>query len=107
VLWNAIEDTLGLPFQMMRKILKPYFNKYVLANNVLQESHDTAKGDLFGDPDNNVRYAYTIAKAIQQMGHTVKVIFTDRYKTMQTVNAIVLKKEMDRKRVAKSSIKHV
>ena len=47
---------------MMRKILKPYFNKYVLANNVLQESHDTAKGDLFGDPDNNVRYAYTIAK---------------------------------------------
>jgi len=38
------------------------------------------------------------------MGHTVKVIFTDRCKTMQTVNAIVLKEEMDRKNAAKSSI---
>ncbi len=54
VLWNAIEDTPGLPYQAMRKILKPHFNKYVLTNNVLQEAHDTAKGDLFGDPDNNV-----------------------------------------------------
>ncbi len=30
VLWNAIEDTPGLPYQMMREILKPYFNEYVL-----------------------------------------------------------------------------
>jgi hypothetical protein len=36
---------------MMHEILKPYFNKYVLTNNVLQEAYDTAKGDLFGDPD--------------------------------------------------------
>jgi hypothetical protein len=39
---------------MMCKILKPYFNKYVLTNNVLQETRDTAKGDLFGDLDDNV-----------------------------------------------------
>jgi hypothetical protein len=65
VLQNAIEDTPGLPYQMIRKILKQYFNKYVLTNNVLQEAHDTAKGDLFGDLDNNVQYAYAIAKAIQ------------------------------------------
>jgi hypothetical protein len=77
VLWNAIEETPGLQYQMMHEILKPYFNKYVLTNNVLQEARDTAKGDLFGDPDNNVRYAYTVAKAIQQMGHTVEVIFTN------------------------------
>jgi hypothetical protein len=44
----------GLPNQMMCKILKPNFNEYVLANNFLQEALDTAKGDLFGDPDDNL-----------------------------------------------------
>jgi hypothetical protein len=39
---------------MMRKILKPYFNAFLLTNNVLQEDLDTAKGDLFGDPDDNI-----------------------------------------------------
>jgi hypothetical protein len=77
VLWNAIEETPGLPYQTIHKILKPHFNEYVLTNYVLQEACDTAKGDLFGDPDNSVRYAYAIAKAIQQMGHTIKVIFTN------------------------------
>jgi hypothetical protein len=101
---NAIEDTPGLPYQMMHEILKPYFNKYVLTNNVLQEACDTAKEDLFGDPDDNVQYAYAIAKAIQHMGHTIEIIFTDQRTTMKTVNAIVLKEEMDRKQAAKLSM---
>ncbi len=62
---------------MMHEILKPYINEYVLTNNFLQEACDTAKGDLFGDPDENVEYAYAIANAIQQMGHTVEVVFTN------------------------------
>ncbi len=57
VLWNSIEDTPGLPYQMMHEILKLYFNAYVLTNNFLQEARDTAKGDMFGDPDDNVQYA--------------------------------------------------
>jgi hypothetical protein len=38
------------------------------------------------------------------MDHTVEVIFTDQRETMQTVNAIVLKEEMDRQKAAKSSM---
>jgi hypothetical protein len=38
------------------------------------------------------------------MDHTIKVIFTNQRTTMQTVNAIVLKEEMDRKKAAKSSM---
>ncbi len=104
MLWNTIEDTPGITYQMMHKMLKPYFNAYVLINNALQETCDSAKGDLFGDPDDNVRYAYAIANAIEQMGHTVNLIFTDRHNTMQTVKAIVLKEEMDRKKAAKLSM---
>jgi hypothetical protein len=90
---------------MMHKILNPYFNEYVSTNNVLQEACDTAKGDLFlGDPDDNVQYTYAIAKAIQQMSHTIKIIFTNQRTTMKTVNAIVLKEEMDRKKATKLSM---
>jgi hypothetical protein len=64
VLWNAIEDTPGLPYRMMRKMLKPYFSKYVLTNNFLQEACDTAKGNLFGDLDKNDQYTYAITKAM-------------------------------------------
>jgi hypothetical protein len=35
------------------------------------------------------------------MGHTIEVVFTNRGTTMKTVNAIVLKEEMDRKKAAK------
>ena len=101
VLWNAVEDTPGLTYQMMHEILKPYINKYVLTNNVLQEACDTAKGDLFDDLDKNIKYAYAIANAIQQMGHTVEVVFINRRTTMKTVNAILLKEEMGRKKAAK------
>ncbi len=103
MLWNAIEDTPGLPYQMMRKILKPYLNAYVLTNNVLQEACDTAKGDLFGDLDENVQYAYAIKEAIQGMGHTINLIFTNRRKTTKTVNAIVLSENMDKKKATKES----
>jgi hypothetical protein len=38
------------------------------------------------------------------MGHTIDLIFTDRRKTMKTVNAMVLKEKMDRKKAAKQSM---
>jgi len=54
LLWNATEETLGLSYQIMHKLLKPHVNEYTLTNNFLQEACDAAKGDIFGDPDNNV-----------------------------------------------------
>jgi hypothetical protein len=38
------------------------------------------------------------------VGHTVKVIFNDQRETMQTVNSIVLKEEMERQKAAKSGM---
>ncbi len=53
---------------MMHKILKWYFNKYALSNNVLQEGCDKVNKDLFGNPEENLQYAYAIAKAIEEKG---------------------------------------
>ncbi len=49
-------------------------------------------------------YAYATGKAIEETGHTVNLIFTNRRKTMKTVNALVLKEEMDRKKADKQSM---
>jgi hypothetical protein len=78
---------------MMHEIMKPYFNKYALSNNILQEGHNKAKVDQFGYLKEDVQNAYAIAKAIDEMGHTVNLIFTDRSKTMKTVNALDLKRK--------------
>jgi hypothetical protein len=77
VLQTTIKETPGLPYQMMHEILKPYFNEYTLLNNILQEGCEKAKVDLFGDPEENVKYTYAIAKAIEEMGLTVELIFTN------------------------------
>jgi hypothetical protein len=58
--------------------------------------------DLFGDQEDNVKYTYTIAKAIEEVGHTLELIFTNLCATMKTVNALVLKEELlDRLKVQK------
>ncbi len=54
LLWNTIEESPGLPYQIMPELLKPHVKEYPLTNNVLQEAHHAAKGGLFGDPDNNI-----------------------------------------------------
>jgi hypothetical protein len=57
--------------------------------------------DLFGNPEENFKCAYAIAMAIEEMGHTVELIFTNQCKTMKSVNAILLKEALDRKKVEK------
>jgi hypothetical protein len=104
VLRTAIEETPRLLYQIMHEILKPYFNEYALSNNVLQEGCDKAKEELFGNPEENIQYIYSCAKAIEEMGRTVDLIFTNRCKTMKTVNALILKEEMDRKKADKQSM---
>ncbi len=40
----------------MRSLCENYVNTNALTDNILQEARNTAKFDLFGDPDNNVKY---------------------------------------------------
>ena len=72
-----------------------------MTNNILQDACDFVKVDLSGDPEDNVKYMYAIAKAIEEMGHIVQLLFTDRRAMLQTVRAIVLKEELDRLKLEK------
>ncbi len=77
MLQTAIKGITRLLYQLMHEILKPYFNEYALLNDILQESWEKAKVDLFGNPEENVKYSYAIVKAIEEMGHTANLIFTN------------------------------
>ncbi len=35
VLWITIKEMLGLPYQMMREVLKPYINEYAMTDKIL------------------------------------------------------------------------
>ncbi len=106
LLWTAIKEAPGLPCQMIWEILKPYMNDYTMTNNILQDARDFAKVDLFSQPEDNVKYTYTIAKVIEEMGHILKLIFTDRHATLQTVGMIVFKEELDRLKLEKQMMSH-
>jgi hypothetical protein len=45
-----------------------------------------------------------LLRQLRKRGHTVDLIFTARHKTMKTVNALVFKKEMDRKKADMQSM---
>jgi hypothetical protein len=69
-------------------------NPYAVTNNIIQDARDHAKADLFGKPDENIRYAYTIQQAIQDMGHVCELIVTGRHDVIRNFQVIVLKEEL-------------
>jgi hypothetical protein len=63
-------------------------------NNILQDAHNHTKADLFGKPDDNIRYAYAVQQAIQDMGHVCDLIFTGCCDVIQMVQTVVIKEEL-------------
>ncbi len=78
----------------MSEVIWDYVNHYAVTNNILQDARNHTKADLFGKPDNNIRYAYTVQQAIQDMGHVCDLIFTGRHDVIQMVWAVILKEEL-------------
>jgi hypothetical protein len=79
LLRGTIEDCPGVLYHVMSEVIRDYVNRYVVTNNILQDARDHAKADLFGKPDNNIRYAYAIQQAIRDMGHVCNLIFTGQH----------------------------
>ncbi len=57
-----------------------------MTSNILQDAFDFAKVDLFGQLEDNVKYTCAIAKAIEEMGHIVELIFIDTVRLTSIVH---------------------
>jgi hypothetical protein len=78
----------------MSEVIQDYVNPYTVTNNILQDACNHAKADLFGKLDDNIRYAYAVQQAIQDMVHVCDLIFTGRHDVIRMVRAVVLKEEL-------------
>ncbi len=85
LLCSTIEDCPGITYPVMSEVIQDYVNPYAVTFNILQDARSNAKADLFGKPDDNIRYAYAIQQAIQDMGHVCDLIFTGHHDVIQMV----------------------
>jgi len=66
----------------------------LISDNVLQQSWDWAKFQLFGDPNNNVTYCEGVMEAIIGMGHSCELLFNDRRNVIRTLCSSVVREEI-------------
>jgi hypothetical protein len=104
IIANAVEETPGISYQMMREILKPYANNYAITDNILQDGRDQAELERFGVPEDNVQFAHGEFSKLKAMGHKVILLYTDRAQTLKNVSAVVLLEELERKKKEKMSM---
>ena len=74
----------------MRSLIKNHANPNLITDNIFQEARDTAKFDLFGDADDNVKYCEAVRDAIIAMGHSCKLIFADRRDVIRKLQMTLL-----------------
>jgi hypothetical protein len=104
IIANAVEETPGISYQMIREILSPFVNDYALTDNILQDGRHLAKVERFGVPEDNVQFAHGVFTELTAMGHEVFFLYTDRAKTLKNVSAVVLLEELERKKKEKISM---
>ena len=104
IIANAVEETPGISYQMIREILSPFANDYALTDNILQDGRDMAKVERFGVPEDYVQFAHGVFTELTAMGHEVFFLYTDRAQTLKNVSAVVLLEELERKKKEKMSM---
>ena len=97
ILRSHLETCPGMSYVHMRSLCENYVNTNALTDNIHQEARDTAKLDLFGDADNNVKYCHAMRDAIVALGHTCKLIFANRRDVMSKLQTTVLLEELKRR----------
>ena len=100
LLRKTVADCPGASYRVMSEVIRDYVNEYAITNNILQDARDHAKKNIFGEAEDNVKYAYALRESLQQKGHVCELIFTSRREVIRTIRAVVIKEELDRRELA-------
>ena len=74
-----LETCPGMTYRHIHDLTSYHANPRCTTDYILQEACDSAKLDFFGIPSENVMYAEAIQEAIQEMGHSCKLVFANRH----------------------------
>ena len=92
-----LETSPGMSYKLMRHQLGNYVNHSNITDNLLQKARDTAKWELFGDPNDNVMYAEGIKNALICMGHKRELFYLDHWEVLCHVRVVVVEEEIKRR----------
>jgi len=57
IIRGAVADNPGITYQSIHEIMKPYAKAFTLTDSIIRDGKDLAKNELFGNADDNVKYA--------------------------------------------------
>ena len=96
---NHIIIILGMPTKELRKILEPYGYEYAFTDSLISDARSKAKLDLFGQPEDNVKYASGVASEMKRMGHFVELVYCRRSKVISKLGHVVIAEEVFHRKV--------
>jgi hypothetical protein len=83
--------------------LKSYGRDYLLMESVLNKACCSARMELFGTPESNVKYADNIQEELRKRGHIIQMKYSNRRETLKNIERLVISEEMLRRKHADNS----
>jgi hypothetical protein len=94
----AVADNPGITYQSIREIMKPYAKELTLTESIIQDGKDLAKNELFGNADDNVKYAKGVKDTLTEMGHAVELRYHNRRRSLQLLSSVIINEEQLRRK---------
>ena len=87
---GTIEETPKVPNKFLKDQLQAYGHPYGITEAIVQQAKTKARTMIFGSPEENVKYAYSVAHECRSLGHHFSVEYSDRKGIMKCITAVVI-----------------
>ena len=77
----------------MKMFLAPYATDDCFTDNILQNTQTRARLEIFGEPSENICYAYQLSDAMKSRGHPCEMIFDNRGTVMSSLSQILVQEQ--------------
>jgi len=98
IIREAVAENPGITYQSIREIMKPYAKAFTLTDSIIQDGKDLAKNEIFGNADDNVKYAKGVKDHLTALGHAVELRYHDRRRSLQLLTSVVINEEQVRRK---------
>ncbi len=98
IIREAVADNPGISYKSIREIMKPYAKEFTLTDSIVQDGKDLTKTELFGNAEDNVKYAKGVTDHLQELGHTIELIYLNRRKALQMMTSVIIYEEQMRRK---------
>ena len=78
----------------LRHALSAYGKEHLLTNSILQEARTKANAQLFGIPEDNVKYAEGMKSELKKDSHVIELMYMTRKETICNVEHFVIGEEL-------------